>query len=202
MCRIAWWFLVSSSHHNSLHNLSLTFALKCYNFLQTSLFHFFIMCIKLWSSFLFMICSCVLFCFVITSFSQCLSIFLFYQYFCVVFFYVFLCAKWIHHHSIFFDFNFYHISNYQPIRPSSHPNFIVTLQDVYDMLREALSKVMASSLRVDSLGCNYCTHFKLKFMLSKGFKCSFQLCPCCKLQQAWKNEKWKFMIFVNFLFDL
>jgi hypothetical protein len=78
--KIAWWFLVSSSHHNSLHNLSLTFALKCYNFLQTSLFHFFIMCIKLWSSFLFMILflCVVLFCrcFIFTMFIFVLSIFL------------------------------------------------------------------------------------------------------------------------------
>jgi hypothetical protein len=157
--KITWWFLILLSHQIFLHKFLPTFALKCHNFLQSWLFHFFIMCIKLWCSFLFPICSCVLFCFVISSFSQCS--FSFYWYFCVVLFYVFLCVKWIHHHSIFFYSHFYHISNYQPIRPSSHPNFMVTLQDVYDMLREALSKVVASSLRVDSQGCNYFTHFRL-----------------------------------------
>jgi hypothetical protein len=41
---------------------------------------------------------------------------------------------------------------------------MVTLQDVYDMSREALNKVMASSLKVDLQGCNYCTHFILEFL--------------------------------------
>ncbi len=194
---IAWQFLVSSSHHNSLHNLSLTFALKCYNFLQSSLFHFFIMCIKLWSSFLVLICFCALFCFVIASFSQCS--FSFYWYFCVVLKKnVFLCTKWIPHHSIFFDFHFYHVSNYQPIRPSSHPNFMVTLQDVYDMSREALNKVMASSLKVDLQGCNYCTHFILEFLnynlcFQKDLNVHFKYVSM--LQATTSLEEWKMKIY-------
>jgi hypothetical protein len=94
----------------------------------------------------------------------------------------------------FIFFHFYHISNYQPIRPSSHPNFMVTLKDVYDLSREALSKVVVSTRRVDLQGCNYCTHFRLKFLnynlcFQKDLNVDFKYVHATSYNKLWKNEK-------------
>lgn len=78
--KIAWWFLVSLSHHIFLHNLSTTFALKCHNVLQSSLFHFFhnVHQIVKFISFHDLFSCVVLFChrFIFTMFIFVLSIFL------------------------------------------------------------------------------------------------------------------------------